>query len=553
MRPETTSSGRLNPAEVGRQFTTPELPAASQISKLASGGNRPRHYPPAPIPNIIRAADDRVGITPIPHPTSWQPASTSGQRSRTTDVDGVALPCHTSARPTDLRPTDFGKPWKITTPHHPHANRNRASCCLRRYVGVSHLRNVTAIIGTPADGCCYAALLSAIDSDPELQLDLMVCGRRTSPELDTRCCTLVAAGFEIRRRVELTRAAETNSDVVTLPTHERIAFAEALHSKRSDLVLLLGESEELLSAAQAARTAGIPIAQVINGPVEPNIQQETDHAALAEICHLHFVTNETDQQALVAQGEDAWRIHVAGSPRLDQLRACPTMKREELEDRLGCHLEEPLLVVSYLPDSDAKLDDIDIDGSGDEAEQEITESQQVQNLLEAIEILDLPTVFAYPRGSDISAAAIEALRCYADQHENTHLVPRCEWPTYWNLLRQATALAGNDAAAIVEAGWLKLPVVNIGTRQAGRPKVDGLLNSGYGREEIFASIATVVAKEFPDLYPDQTSPYGDGTSAAKIVAELKNVTINERLLKKLPRQAVAMPLTAARESVTALQ
>ena len=462
----------------------------------------------------------------------------SGRTDGATGVDRRRVPCKTPP------PTDLSRHGEITFPPPTiQDTREIASKIATSPCRSLPVRSITVILGTHHNGCHYEPLLRAIDQDPQLKLDLIVCGERTSPELDTRCCVVVSQGFRVRRRVELPRAVNTTSGMVTLPTHQRVAFAEALHAEPTDLVLLLGKPEEMLAAAQAARTARVPIAYLHNNAIVDVDTVDADivgadgehafHQELINICHHHFVTNEQDQQTLLERGEASWRITTTGSLLLDELRNCPPLRPDELTWRLGVPLEERPLVVTFQPDGSDAAED----------------SQQLRNLLDAVEIVDMPTIFAYAEGTRVGPETLDTIRSFTETNRQAHLASRCDWPTYWSLLREATALVSNGSAGMVEAGWLNIPLVSIdkAEHEDGCPQVDGVVNAGYERYEIFAAIATVTAKEFPDLYEHPPSPYGDGTSAQAMVARLKSLVIDEQLLQKTSRPAAAMTSAAELE------
>jgi len=400
-------------------------------------------------------------------------------------------------------------------------------------------QRITVIIGKQLRGCYYESLLSQIENDARLELDLIMCGERTSPELDTRCCVMVSRGFRIRRRVELPRDSDKSNGMVTLPTHHRVAFSEALHLEPTDLVLLLGEPEEMLPAAQAARTAQLPVAYLHDQAFTPGSAGYDTHRELTEVCHIHFTTTEQDRRTLVASGESPQRVTNCGSPMLDELRSCPPLRHDELTRRLGvasASLASRPLVVTFHPE---------IDG-------EIEPPEQIQNLLEAVEAVGLPTVFAYPEGLPIGSEVALAIGEYCQQRDDAYLASRCDWPTYWNLMRSAAALVSTNSIGTIEAGWLRLPMVSIGQRLEDCPQVGGTIHTGRGREEIFASIATVTAKEFPDMVSDDANPYGEGSAASAMVAQLKSLALDRQLLQKPSRPAVAIAMTTATEPFMAI-
>jgi UDP-N-acetylglucosamine 2-epimerase (non-hydrolysing)/GDP/UDP-N,N'-diacetylbacillosamine 2-epimerase (hydrolysing) len=103
---------------------------------------------------------------------------------------------------------------------------------------------------------------------------------------------------------------------------------------------------------------------------------------------------------------------------------------------------------------------------------------------------------------------------------------------YISLLRSCSVIVGNSSSGIMEAPFLRIPTVNIGTRQQGRSNTKSIINVGYDRKEIMKAInKAIYDKKFLSAIKKQQTPYGDGNAAKK------TVQILERLdLRKIPIQ-----------------
>jgi len=84
----------------------------------------------------------------------------------------------------------------------------------------------------------------------------------------------------------------------------------------------------------------------------------------------------------------------------------------------------------------------------------------------------------------------------------------------------------------VEAPSLRLPVVNIGTRQRGRVRAANVIDVGYDHEEIIAGIQKALSRVFRARLQGISNPYGNGRAAEIIVEHLKTCVVDDRLLAK---------------------
>ena len=103
---------------------------------------------------------------------------------------------------------------------------------------------------------------------------------------------------------------------------------------------------------------------------------------------------------------------------------------------------------------------------------------------------------------------------------------------YINLLHHASALVGNSSSGKMEAPFLHIPTINVGTRQEGRIKAKSVIDVNYNKNEIKKALKKVMYdKKFLKIVKKQQSPYGNGNSAKKIIKILENIN-----LEKIPIQ-----------------
>jgi UDP-N-acetylglucosamine 2-epimerase len=166
------------------------------------------------------------------------------------------------------------------------------------------------------------------------------------------------------------------------------------------------------------------------------------------------------------------------------------------------------------------------------AELDQTRAQMIETM-EAIRALELQTVAIYPNNDAGGRLIIDVIREYealpflrtSRNLDRTVLV---------NLFRNATALIGNSSAGVLEGPFLKLPAVNIGSRQTGRMQSTNVLNVPHERAAIEqAARRAVFDGEFRASVAACINPYGDGKSSTRIVRVLEEwAPQRQRLLDK---------------------
>jgi UDP-N-acetylglucosamine 2-epimerase len=93
-------------------------------------------------------------------------------------------------------------------------------------------------------------------------------------------------------------------------------------------------------------------------------------------------------------------------------------------------------------------------------------------------------------------------------------------------------MIGNSSSGITEAASFHLPVVNIGSRQAGRVRAPNVIDVENSRDDIAEGIAKAVSAEFRRSVASVQNPYGGGHAAERIVSVLKSVELGQELLVK---------------------
>jgi GDP/UDP-N,N'-diacetylbacillosamine 2-epimerase (hydrolysing) len=97
-----------------------------------------------------------------------------------------------------------------------------------------------------------------------------------------------------------------------------------------------------------------------------------------------------------------------------------------------------------------------------------------------------------------------------------------------NLLRRATVLLGNSSLGLLEAPYLKLPVVNVGRRQSERHHASNVFFVPAEREAIVRQVRAIIDNEIGE----GENPFGDGHTGERVAELLATTAIDARLLNK---------------------
>ena len=102
-----------------------------------------------------------------------------------------------------------------------------------------------------------------------------------------------------------------------------------------------------------------------------------------------------------------------------------------------------------------------------------------------------------------------------------------------NLLKISSALVGNSSSGIIETPFLRIPTVNIGSRQSGRLRATSVIDTNYNKNSIKKTILFVLNnKKFLTSLKSTKSLYGTANSAKKIIKILENLNLNNVSIQK---------------------
>jgi UDP-hydrolysing UDP-N-acetyl-D-glucosamine 2-epimerase len=291
-------------------------------------------------------------------------------------------------------------------------------------------------------------------------------------------------------------------------------MVDALDRLEPDVMLVLGDRYEIFAAVQAAMLTRTPVAHIAGGDVTEGAIDDAMRHAITKVAHLHFATNAESAARIRQMGEADDRIFVTGNPALDQLRRVPLMDRAALEVALGQVLGHHNILMTFHPVTLA-------------ADLGLSELDALLSVLS--EQPDDTTIWITRSNADSGGAQVNAkIDAWAAGRSNVHVYTSLGLPRYMALLAQCDLVIGNSSSGLYEAPSFGTPTVNIGARQGGRLAANSIFTCLGEADAIRAAMAAAFVFDRASA----VNPYGDGQSAARIIAALKSVPDSATLLHK---------------------
>ena len=392
-------------------------------------------------------------------------------------------------------------------------------------------RKIAVVTTSRADYGHLYWTLKELRARPQIDLRLIALGAHFSPAFGNTFTEIEADGFTIDERIECLFSSDSDVGMAKTIGAATLGLADAFGRMRPDILLLIADRYEMLAPASVALALRIPVAHIEGGDVSEGAIDDAVRNALTKMSHLHFTTNENSRRRILAMGEEAWRVHLVGSPSLDNLSRRRLMAREELAADLNLNLDQPTIIVAYHPVT-IRRDTV----------------SEADAVFQALGELNAQIVFCYPNADAGSHQLIERAAAFCATRPNAHLFVNLNHMKYWSLLKHSDLLLGNSSSGIMETPSIPLPTVNVGMRQRGREQARNVIDAAPETDVILKAVEKGLSADFRQSLEGMTNPYGDGHASEKIAEVLCNVPINDELLIK---RAVPLDPTNRRFATTA--
>jgi UDP-hydrolysing UDP-N-acetyl-D-glucosamine 2-epimerase len=374
--------------------------------------------------------------------------------------------------------------------------------------GANHRRNVCVVVTARPSYSRVKTALRAIQHHPALNLQLVVAASALLDRYGSVVNQITDDGFPIVEKVFMVLEGENPTSMAKTTGMGILELATTFLNLKPDVVVSIADRYETIGTAIAGAYMNIPVAHIQGGEVTGSIDEKVRHA-VTKLADVHLVASEDARQRVIRLGERPEAVFNTGCPSIDlaaEILTAPALDFDPYADYSGVgprlDLSGGYVVVMQHP-----------------VTTEYQESRaHVSETLSAAAQLGLPVLWFWPNvdaGSDGTSSGIRHFR-EIGRAESFHFFKNMAPTDFLRLLYNARCLIGNSSAGIRECAFLGVPVVNIGSRQAGRDRGKNVVDVPYSAEAILGAARRQIEHgRFPC---DRL--YGDGRAGEKIAEVL---------------------------------
>lgn len=379
---------------------------------------------------------------------------------------------------------------------------------------------VLALTGIRSEYDLMFPLLTQLENSPQFDLGIIVSGAHLTPLHNYSVQHIEQDNFKIVDRIEnYLNSSSTSAKVHSIGSLIQ-GLSITLNREKPDLIMMLGDREEVIAASIAGSYMRIPVVHLAAGDAtwtEGGDVDEEIRFAASKLSHVFFTMTEAHTVRMNKLGEEPWRSFTVGSGGLDRIREVQDIDKEQLAASISPLISEPFVVCIYHALSSYTKEQV---------ESELThciESALNNNL----------NVFLGAPNSDPGYEWVLGIYKRYENHPKIHQYNHLARNEFINMLRHANALIGNSSLGVHEAGFIGLPAVNVGERQSGRLMDNNITFVENDAELINSTLKKAAFDEnFRQKITKNSSIYGDGYMAEKAIKALLSLPSKETLLAK---------------------
>jgi GDP/UDP-N,N'-diacetylbacillosamine 2-epimerase (hydrolysing) len=379
------------------------------------------------------------------------------------------------------------------------------------------MRKICFITGSRAEYGLLSIVMQMVQDDDELSLQVIVTGMHLSSEFGLTFNEIEQDGFRIDYKVEILSKSDSPNAISKSMGLGLIGFADAFTELQPDLIVVLGDRFEILSAVSSAQVFKIPVAHIHGGELTQGLFDDAFRHAITKMSHLHFVAAEEYQTRVIQLGEHPKNVFLSGGLGVDIISKVKLLSREELEKSINFKFGSKNLLVTFHP--------VTLENN--------TSSFQMQQLLISLEKLeDTKLIFTLPNADSGGRELIKIVERFVSQNSNSCFFKSLGQLRYLSCVNEVDAVIGNSSSALLEVPSFKKGTLNIGDRQKGRLQSNSVINCDPNSESISNGLELLYSENFQIKLPEAINPYGSGGASDFILSKIKDIDLEGIVVKK---------------------
>jgi len=374
-------------------------------------------------------------------------------------------------------------------------------------------RKILLVTERRADYTKLRPILKEISKSKKLDYFLIVTGSHLLTEHGKTINEIKNDGFKITSTFSMFNKTQKDNGAEMTRSFGRAVtkLSDIIEKLKPDIILTGFDIGANFAAAIIGAHMNIIVAHIEGGELSGTIDESIRHS-ISKFAHIHFTSNSDATNRLKKMGENSKYIFTVGNTSLDGIKTIKKIPQSELEKKYNIDLTKKFIIILQHTVT-SEINSIE------------------KNFLKTIEVIkeiNIPSIVILGNSDAGSKQIVKVLK--NSQIKGYANVPYVD---YINLLQYSSALIGNSSSGIIEAPFLHIPTINIGTRQEGRLRSESVIDVEYDKNKIKNTILNIISdKQFLKKIKKQKQLYGSGNSSKKIVTILEELNLKNFPIQK---------------------
>jgi GDP/UDP-N,N'-diacetylbacillosamine 2-epimerase (hydrolysing) len=377
-------------------------------------------------------------------------------------------------------------------------------------------KKICVVTGSRAEYGLLRNVIKLIKSEPTMQLQIIATGSHLVEKFGSTYKEILEDEINIDFKIDILDDVINEQTTSIAMGKVQTEVSKVLQETKPDLLLVLGDRYEILSAVIAALLCKIPVAHIHGGEITTGAFDDSIRHAITKMSHLHFVATEKSKKRVLQLGEKPETVFNFGGLGVDAIKSNEFVSKEEIQKVTGIKFGEKNLLITYHPETMSRK----------------SPREQISILLDALAKKNgINFIFTGVNADPGSNEITNEIKKFVELKSNASYCSSLGQRNYLSTILYCDGVVGNSSSGILEVPTLKKATINIGKRQLGREMAESVISCGLDSDSISKAIDDIYSKNFKVVLSKVSNPYGRGGASLKIFEEIKKSDLSSLVAK----------------------
>jgi GDP/UDP-N,N'-diacetylbacillosamine 2-epimerase (hydrolysing) len=381
---------------------------------------------------------------------------------------------------------------------------------------LSMKRKICLVTGSRAEYGLLRNIIKLIKLESTMQLQIITTGSHLTEKFGSTYTEILEDGLDIDFKIDILSNVINEQTTSIAMGKVQAGVSKILQETKPDLLLVVGDRYEILSAVIAALLCKIPVAHIHGGEITSGAFDDSIRHAITKMSHLHFVATEKSKKRVIQLGEKPENVFNFGGLGVDAIQSNEFISKGEIQKSIGMNFGEKNLLVTYHPETMSSK----------------SPSEQISILLDALaKTNEINFIFTGVNADPGSDEITYEIKKFVELRSNAIYYPSLGQRNYFSTILYCDGVVGNSSSGVLEVPTFKKATINIGNRQLGREMAESVINCELESSSITKSIDEIYSENFKVVLSKVSNPYGSGGASLKIFEEIKKSDLSNLVVK----------------------